>query len=62
MIEWLAEAVIADLATRNFNVGWELGLRHVMQASRTVLISPEATSAPLGLNLPDRLTEAALPS
>ena len=42
MIDDLAHAdlVIADLATSNFNVGWELGLRHLFRAERTLLIKP----------------------
>ncbi len=44
MIDDLAHAdlVIADLATGNFNVGWELGLRHLFRAERTLLIRPAA--------------------
>ena len=42
MIEDIAHAdlVIADLATGNFNVGWELGLRHLFAEERTLLIKP----------------------
>lgn len=42
MIEDIAHAdlVIADLATSNFNVGWELGLRHLFREGRTLLIKP----------------------
>jgi hypothetical protein len=48
MIEWLAGAdlVIGDLETGNFNVGWELGLRHLMRAGQTLLIGPVGTTAP----------------
>jgi len=48
MIEWLADAdlVIGDLETSNFNVGWELGLRHLMRPSQTLLIGPKGTTAP----------------
>jgi hypothetical protein len=48
MIEWLAEAelVIGDLETGNFNVGWELGLRHLLRPGQTLLIGPEGTTAP----------------
>jgi tetratricopeptide repeat protein len=48
MIEWLAEAdlVIGDLETGNFNVGWELGLRHLMRAGQTLLMGPVGTTAP----------------
>ncbi len=53
MIEWLAEAdlVIGDLQTANFNVGWELGLRHLMKARQTLLIRPAGTTAPFDLNM-----------
>jgi hypothetical protein len=52
MIEWIADAdlVIGDLATGNFNVGWELGLRHVMRARQTLLMRPRGTSPPFDLN------------
>lgn len=51
MIEWLSDAdlVIGDLETGNFNVGWELGLRHLMRPSRTLLIGPAGTTAPFDL-------------
>ena len=53
MIEWLADAdlVIGDLETGNFNVGWELGLRHLMRPAHTLLIGPEGTIPPFDLNL-----------
>jgi tetratricopeptide (TPR) repeat protein len=53
VIEWLADAqlVIGDLQTANFNVGWELGLRHLMRARQTLLIRPAGTIAPFDLNL-----------
>jgi hypothetical protein len=53
MIEWLAgaELVIGDLQTANFNVGWELGLRHLMRPRHTLLIRPAGTLAPFDLNL-----------
>jgi tetratricopeptide (TPR) repeat protein len=53
MIEWLADAdlVIGDLQTANFNVGWELGLRHLMRPRQTLLIRPAGTIAPFDLNL-----------
>jgi hypothetical protein len=52
MIEWLADAdlVIADLATGNFNVGWELGLRHLLREHRTLLMVPETTVAPFDVS------------
>jgi tetratricopeptide (TPR) repeat protein len=52
MIEWLADAelVIGDLQTANFNVGWELGLRHLLRARQTLLIRPSGTKAPFDLN------------
>ena len=48
MIEWLAEAdlVIGDLGTGNFNVGWELGLRHLLRSGQTLLMGPAGTAAP----------------
>jgi hypothetical protein len=48
MIEWLADAelVIGDLATGNFNVGWELGLRHLLRRGQTLLVSPARTMVP----------------
>jgi len=48
MIEWLADAdlVIGDLQTGNFNVGWELGLRHLMRPGQTLLIGPAGSTAP----------------
>ncbi len=52
MIEWLADAelVIGDLQTANFNVGWELGLRHLLRSRQTLLIRPSGTAAPFDLN------------
>lgn len=45
MIDDLAnsQVVIADLSATNFNVAYELGLRHVFARSSTVLISPTVT-------------------
>lgn len=45
MIDDLANSkvVIADLTATNFNVAYELGLRHVFARSSTVLISPKVT-------------------
>ncbi len=53
MIESLAEAdlVIGDLQTQNFNVGWELGLRHLMRPRQTLLIGPQGGSPPFDLNM-----------
>ena len=53
MIEWLADAdlVIGDLGTANFNVGWELGLRHLMRARETLLLRPAKTIPPFDLNM-----------
>lgn len=53
MIEWLAGAdlVIGDLQTANFNVGWELGLRHLLRSRQTLLIRPKGTSPPFDLNM-----------
>lgn len=52
MIEWLAEAdvVIGDLQTGNFNVGWELGLRHLMRPGQTLLIGPHDTTPPFDVS------------
>jgi tetratricopeptide (TPR) repeat protein len=52
MIEWLAEAdlVIGDLQTGNFNVGWEVGLRHMIRTRQTLLIRPAGTISPFDLN------------
>ncbi len=51
MIESLSNAdlVIGDLATGNFNVGWELGLRHLLRERHTVLMLPKGTSPPFDL-------------
>ncbi len=51
MIEWIASAdlVIGDLGTGNFNVGWELGLRHILRPGQTLLIGPAGTTAPFDL-------------
>ncbi len=51
MIDWLANAdlVIGDLQTANFNVGWELGLRHMIRARQTLLIRPAGTLPPFDL-------------
>lgn len=48
MIEWLADAdlLIGDLQTGNFNVGWELGLRHLMRPGQTLLVGPAGTTPP----------------
>ena len=51
MIDWISSAdlLIGDLGTSNFNVGWELGLRHVMRPAQTLLIGPAGTTAPFDL-------------
>ncbi|NUS50187.1 MAG: hypothetical protein HOQ22_03995 [Nocardioidaceae bacterium] len=51
MIDALANAdiVVGDLGTGNFNVGWELGLRHLLRPRQTVLIRPAGTTAPFDL-------------
>jgi hypothetical protein len=51
MLEWIAGAdlLIGDLGTGNFNVGWELGLRHVLRSGQTLLIGPAGTTAPFDL-------------
>ena len=58
MIEDLAnsDVVIVDLATANFNVAYELGLRHVFARSSTLLVYPQlqgtrAGAAPFDINL-----------
>ncbi|MCU1575277.1 MAG: hypothetical protein JWO93_3359 [Micrococcaceae bacterium] len=58
MIEDLAnsDVVIVDLATANFNVAYELGLRHVFARSSTVLVYPQLQgtrvgAAPFDINL-----------
>jgi hypothetical protein len=45
MIDDLAnsQVVVADLTATNFNVAYELGLRHVFARSSTVLVSPKVT-------------------
>jgi hypothetical protein len=52
LIHELAEAdlVIADLATGSFNVGWELGLRHLLRERHTVLTLPTGTVAPFDVS------------
>jgi hypothetical protein len=41
-----ADLVVADLATENPNVMWELGVRHAWRAAGTVLIAPEGERPP----------------
>jgi tetratricopeptide (TPR) repeat protein len=52
MIEAISEAdlVIADLASANFNVGWELGLRHLLRARHTLLMLPAETLPPFDVS------------
>jgi tetratricopeptide (TPR) repeat protein len=52
MIEAISEAdlVIADLSSANFNVGWELGLRHLLRARHTLLMLPSETLAPFDVS------------
>jgi hypothetical protein len=45
-----ADLVVGDLQTGNFNVGWELGLRHLMRPGHTLLVAPEGTSPPFDLS------------
>jgi tetratricopeptide (TPR) repeat protein len=58
MIEWLANAdlVIGDLQTGNFNVGWELGLRHLLRSRQTLLIRPKDAKAPFDLSAVRQIT------
>lgn len=44
-----ANLVIADLATLNPNVFWELGVRHTAQRRGTVVIAPERLSPPFDI-------------
>jgi hypothetical protein len=39
-----SDLVVADLSTINFNVAYELGIRHVFAARSTILIDPTITS------------------
>jgi tetratricopeptide (TPR) repeat protein len=52
MIEAISEAdvVIADLSSANFNVGWELGLRHLLRAHHTLLTLPAEMLAPFDVS------------
>jgi tetratricopeptide (TPR) repeat protein len=52
MLEWLAQSdlVVGDLATSNFNVGWELGLRHLLRSSKTLLMLPAGTIPPFDVS------------
>jgi tetratricopeptide (TPR) repeat protein len=52
MIEAISEAdlVIADLSSANFNVGWELGLRHLLRPRHTLLMLPSETLAPFDVS------------
>jgi hypothetical protein len=45
-----ADMVIADLATGNFNVGWELGLRHLLRTRHTLLLAPDGVAPPFDLS------------
>lgn len=52
MIEALSDSdlVVADTITRNANVFYELGLRHVFADASTLLVGPEGTTPPFDLN------------
>jgi hypothetical protein len=41
-----AELLVADLATENPNVMWELGVRHAWRSSGTIVVAPEDTRIP----------------
>jgi hypothetical protein len=45
-----AQVLIADLATLNANVMWELGVRHAWRRAGTVLIRPAGTPAPFDVS------------
>ncbi|GAA3134103.1 hypothetical protein GCM10020255_008660 [Rhodococcus baikonurensis] len=48
MLASLANSDIAlvDLATTNFNVAYELGVRHVFAAHSTILVNPHVLGSP----------------
>lgn len=58
MIEALSDSdlVVADTITRNANVFYELGLRHVFADASTLLIGPAGTTPPFDLNFVRQIT------
>jgi hypothetical protein len=44
-----AELLVADLATENPNVMWELGVRHAWRSAGTIVIAPEDTRIPFNV-------------
>jgi hypothetical protein len=45
-----SELLIADLATLNANVMWELGVRHAWRRAGTILLRPAGTSTPFDVS------------
>jgi hypothetical protein len=45
-----ADVVVADLATLNANVMWEVGVRHAWRRSGTILIRPHGTTPPFDVS------------
>lgn len=45
-----ADLVIADLSTSNLNAAYELGIRHALKPSTTIIIAEEQFSSPFDLN------------
>lgn len=46
----LAEVVVADLATLNPNVMWEVGVRHAWRRAGTILLRPNGTTPPFDVS------------
>lgn len=45
-----AEVVVADLATLNANVMWEVGVRHAWRRTGTILLRPKGTKPPFDVS------------
>lgn len=45
-----ADLVIADLSTSNLNAAYELGIRHALKPSTTIIIAEDQFSSPFDLN------------